>query len=168
MCQIADYRGLTIPTAAGDLREFPISTISLLGQNFPVGGGGYFRLLPYPLIRYAIRCINARNQSAVFYLHPYELDTEELRHPLPNESRKTRLARLEPGAGPGEGGGETAPTVGRFRVGVGERVAGSASVSRRAHDVGIPSSFCLVNRASLVRVARRRPEPVEGFMMSKE
>jgi len=38
----------------------------------------------------------------VFYLHPYELDAEELQHPLPNESRKTRLARLSQGLGRGK------------------------------------------------------------------
>ena len=87
----------TVRTKAGNLFEFPISTVSLFGQNFPVGGGGYFRLLPYPLIRKAIRAINRQNQPTVFYLHPYELDDEELRNPLPNESWKTRLVRMSQG-----------------------------------------------------------------------
>ena len=107
----------TVHTAAGDLCELPISTVSLLGQNLPVGGGGYFRLLPYPLIREAIRAINRQGQPAVFYLHPYELDAEEpfdspsarlrtrlrttLRHPLPGETWKTRLVRLSQGLGRG-------------------------------------------------------------------
>ena len=92
----------TVHTAAGDLRELPISTISVLGQNLPVGGGGYLRLLPYPLIRQAIRAINRQGQPAVFYLHPYELDTEELRHPLPGETWKTRLVRLSQGLNRGK------------------------------------------------------------------
>ena len=79
------------------LLELPISTVSLLGQNLPVGGGGYFRLLPYPLVREAIRAINRQGQPAVFYLHPYELDAEELRRPLLGETRKTRLVRLSQG-----------------------------------------------------------------------
>jgi len=91
----------TVRTAAGSLRELPISTVSLLGQNFPVGGGGYFRLLPYPVIREAIRAINRQGQPAVFYLHPYELDAEELRHPLPSESWKIRFVRLSQGLGRG-------------------------------------------------------------------
>ena len=74
---------------------------------------GYFRLLPYPLIREAIRAINRQGQPAVFYLHPYELDAEEpfgspstrlrttLRHPLPGETCETRLARLSQGLGRG-------------------------------------------------------------------
>ena len=92
----------TVHTTAGDLRELPISTVSLLGQNFPVGGGGYFRLLPYPLIREAIRAINRQGQPAVFYLHPYELDAEELRHPLPGETQKTRFVRLSQGLNRGK------------------------------------------------------------------
>ena len=84
----------TVHTAAGNLREFPISTISLMGQNIPVGGGGYFRILPYFLIKQAIRAINRRGQPAVFYLHPYEMDTEELSHPLPGETWRTRFIRL--------------------------------------------------------------------------
>jgi len=84
----------TIRTAAGNLPEFPISTVSLIGQSLPIGGGGYFRLLPYALIKQAIRTINRQGQPAVFYLHPYELDTEELRHPLPGETWKTRFVRL--------------------------------------------------------------------------
>ena len=83
----------TVHTTAGDLCELPVSTVSILGQNFPIGGGGYFRLLPYPLIRQGIRVINRRGQPAVFYLHPYELDAEELRHPLANETWRTRLVR---------------------------------------------------------------------------
>jgi len=83
-----------IHTAAGDLRELPISTISLLGQTFPVIGGGYFRLLPYPLIQWVISGINQQGQPVVFYIHPYELDTDELRYPLLNETLKTRFVRL--------------------------------------------------------------------------
>lgn len=79
------------------LLELPISTISILGHNFPVGGGGYFRLFPYKLIRKAIHAINRRGQPAIFYLHPYELDDEELRIPLPGETWKTRLVRLSQG-----------------------------------------------------------------------
>lgn len=76
------------------LLELPISTFNILRQNFPVGGGGYLRFLPYPLVRGAIRTMNRQGQPAVFYLHPYELDTEELCNPLPGESRKTRFVRL--------------------------------------------------------------------------
>jgi polysaccharide deacetylase family protein (PEP-CTERM system associated) len=55
--------------------EVPITTVQFLGQRWPCGGGGYFRLLPYGLFRAALRRVNELDrQSAVFYCHPWELD----------------------------------------------------------------------------------------------
>jgi len=76
------------------LLELPISTLSIFGQNLPIGGGGYFRLLPYSLTQKAIHSINSHGQPIIFYLHPYELDTDELRDPFPDETWKTRFVRL--------------------------------------------------------------------------
>ena len=38
----------------GSIWELPGSTISRIGTNFPIGGGGYFRLLPYAWTRRGI------------------------------------------------------------------------------------------------------------------
>jgi polysaccharide deacetylase family protein (PEP-CTERM system associated) len=66
------------------LREFPIGTVRFLGMNFPIGGGGYFRLLPLALIRGGIRRVNARDeQPTVFYIHPWELDPGQPHPPMP-------------------------------------------------------------------------------------
>ena len=44
------------------------------------GGGGYFRLYPYEVSRWAINRLNTiDNQSCVFYLHPWELDPNQPR-----------------------------------------------------------------------------------------
>jgi len=60
--------------------EFPISTVKLLGQNVPVSGGGYFRLLPYPIIRRALGSINRKeNKPFIFYAHPWEFDKDQPR-----------------------------------------------------------------------------------------
>jgi polysaccharide deacetylase family protein (PEP-CTERM system associated) len=59
--------------------EFPISTIRLNRWNLPVAGGGYFRLYPTWLTRWAIRKINAEGQPAIIYLHPWEFDPEQPR-----------------------------------------------------------------------------------------
>jgi len=67
------------PHFRNGLIEFPISTVCWAGINLPVAGGGYLRLFPYAVTRWAIRRINAQGQPAMIYLHPYELDTEELR-----------------------------------------------------------------------------------------
>ena len=57
------------------LIECPPATLSILGKHLPVAGGGYFRLLPGPLARAAIRRLNGDGLPAILYLHPYELDT---------------------------------------------------------------------------------------------
>jgi polysaccharide deacetylase family protein (PEP-CTERM system associated) len=59
-----------------DLIECPPATLRALGQNWPVAGGGYFRLLPGAVARFAIRRINRANLPAILYLHPYELDVD--------------------------------------------------------------------------------------------
>lgn len=71
------------PLAAGNGRsiiEFPLSTASIMGMRVPVAGGGYFRLLPYAFTRWALRSINRRDDLPfIFYLHPWEIDTEQPR-----------------------------------------------------------------------------------------
>lgn len=59
--------------------EFPISVLKHRGMTLPVAGGGYFRIFPYALTRWALRKINARGQEFVFYLHPWEVDPEQPR-----------------------------------------------------------------------------------------
>ena len=57
------------------LVEIPITTVRAFGRNFPAGGGGFFRLLPYVASRAAIRQVNRRDRRpAVFYFHPWEVD----------------------------------------------------------------------------------------------
>ena len=90
---------------AGGLWEFPVSTIRFAGRNWPVAGGGYFRLLPLWLTRGAIRRINAEGQPAIVYLHPWEFDPEQpavgdapalarFRHGVNVHRTEARLARL--------------------------------------------------------------------------
>jgi len=62
------------------LVELPIATVRLFDANWPAGGGGYFRLLPYRLSRWSLRRINRIDrQPAMFYFHPWELDPEQPR-----------------------------------------------------------------------------------------
>lgn len=86
--------------------EIPITTILMFRRNFPCGGGGYFRLLPYSFSRWALGRVNKRDQQpAVFYFHPWEIDPEQpritgislktrFRHYLNLSSMETRLRRL--------------------------------------------------------------------------
>lgn len=67
----------------GEIAEFPPSTVRLLGQNLPFCGGGYFRLLPYRLVRRGLRRLNGREcLPAMVYLHPWELDPDQPRLPV--------------------------------------------------------------------------------------
>ena len=74
----------------GQLIEVPMSTVRFGKRNFPVSGGGYFRLLPFALSKAAIRRINERERRpAVFYFHPWEIDPDQPR--VPGISAKTRF-----------------------------------------------------------------------------
>ncbi len=66
------------------LIEFPIGTTRVLGVNLPIGGGGYFRLLPMALTRAGIRRVNAQeHRPTLFYFHPWELDPRQPRPAMP-------------------------------------------------------------------------------------
>src|SRR4051794_8675044 len=55
--------------------EIPMTTMRLFGRNFPMSGGGWFRLLPYAVTRTALRRAGGElRSSCVFYLHPWEID----------------------------------------------------------------------------------------------
>ncbi len=74
--------------------EFPISTWRVAGRTVPVAGGAYFRLLPYFVTRRGIAAINRSGRPAVFYLHPWELDPDHPRIPLPRRIALTHYANL--------------------------------------------------------------------------
>jgi polysaccharide deacetylase family protein (PEP-CTERM system associated) len=61
-----------ISTSSGALTEFPIATWALGGRRVAMGGGSYFRVLPGPLLEFAIRALDREGTSAVLYFHPYE------------------------------------------------------------------------------------------------
>jgi polysaccharide deacetylase family protein (PEP-CTERM system associated) len=70
--------------------EIPITTVRRMGTNWPSGGGGYFRLLPYALFRQNLRTVRARDQQPLmFYFHPWEIDPAQPR--ITGTSLKTRL-----------------------------------------------------------------------------
>lgn len=55
--------------------EFPMSVAKYGPLSVPVSGGGYFRILPYRLVRAGLKRINGRDRRPfVFYLHPWEID----------------------------------------------------------------------------------------------
>lgn len=68
------------PEGTLELVEVPVTALRLFKRNWPAGGGGYFRLLPYWLSRWTLRRINRLDQRAgVFYFHPWEIDPDQPR-----------------------------------------------------------------------------------------
>jgi polysaccharide deacetylase family protein (PEP-CTERM system associated) len=62
-----------------DLAEFPISTMKLGNINFPIAGGGYFRLLPYMLTRLGLKSVEREGKPFIFYIHPWEFNPDSLK-----------------------------------------------------------------------------------------
>jgi len=63
----------------GRIAEVPPTTLRRWGANLPAGGGAYFRLLPYALVRAALRDCERRHAPGTFYIHPWEVDPEQPR-----------------------------------------------------------------------------------------
>lgn len=62
--------------------EFPVTTVRIAEKNLPCAGGGWFRLVPYPAMRWAMRKVNREDRKPViFYFHPWEIDPEQPRMP---------------------------------------------------------------------------------------
>ena len=78
-----------ITRPAGRIAEIPPATLRLAGTNLPAAGGAYFRLLPYALIRGALRSAQDRGVPGTFFIHPWELDQER-----PQDGALPRLVRL--------------------------------------------------------------------------
>ncbi len=67
-------------SASGKMLEIPLTTIEYLGARLPCAGGGYFRIVPYSLFRWALRRVNnVDRMPAMFYLHPWEIDVGQPR-----------------------------------------------------------------------------------------
>ena len=73
-----------------DLVEVPVTTVDLFNRNWPAGGGGYFRLLPYALSRWLLQRVNrVDGEPCMFYFHPWEVDPSQPR--VPGIDAKTRF-----------------------------------------------------------------------------
>jgi peptidoglycan-N-acetylglucosamine deacetylase len=63
---IITYRGIS-------LKEFPINLFSFLGKKLVFSGGGYFRLVPYPLLSMLFK----RSPYTMTYFHPRDFDASQ-------------------------------------------------------------------------------------------
>jgi polysaccharide deacetylase family protein (PEP-CTERM system associated) len=87
------------------LFEVPMTTVRIAGSNWPVGGGGYLRLLPMRYTRWAIQQIHEKeHRPCILYFHPWEIDADQpriggkwksrLRHYTGLRSMENRLRAL--------------------------------------------------------------------------
>ncbi|HKZ10761.1 MAG TPA: XrtA system polysaccharide deacetylase [Rhodanobacteraceae bacterium] len=73
------------------LLEVPATTVRFWGRNWPCGGGGFFRLLPYPLFSRGLKRVNGKERRpTVFYFHPWEIDPGQPRVPGVSLKNRTR------------------------------------------------------------------------------
>ncbi|QKK06876.1 MAG: DUF3473 domain-containing protein [Planctomycetota bacterium] len=66
-------------------KEVCVSTLQLGKKGVPWGGGGYFRLIPYPVFKRGVSKILRGGGPYVFYIHPWEID--------PGQPRMTGLKK---------------------------------------------------------------------------
>lgn len=66
------------PRGRDSILEVPVTTLQVGSAKLPCGGGGFFRLYPYALSRWALRHINNTDgRSGMFYFHPWEIDPDQ-------------------------------------------------------------------------------------------
>lgn len=81
------------------LTEVRLAQLSLGPLSIPWSGGGYFRFIPYPVFERGVRRVG-RDRDFVFYLHPWELDSEIPRvDGLPATNRLRHYTNLSKTAG---------------------------------------------------------------------
>ncbi len=63
---IMSYNGITI-------KEFPMNALNIMGYKLVFSGGGYFRLMPYSLIKR----FSMHSDYLVTYFHPRDIDADQ-------------------------------------------------------------------------------------------
>ncbi len=76
--------------------EFEISSLACGRRRFPVAGGGYLRLLPWPLMRFLLTRYLRQETFYVLYIHPFELSTRP-DPPLPTGTPRATRVRFSRG-----------------------------------------------------------------------
>jgi len=85
----------TRATADGELLEFPPLVERRFGQSFPLGGGWGLRMTPPARVLATIEARNRQGTAVALYVHPWELDPDPPRVPLPWAKRFVHYFRLE-------------------------------------------------------------------------
>lgn len=67
----------TAPRTIGGIVELPMTLLPYRLLPVPMAGGVYFRTLPGPILRRALRKRRDRGEAVLGYLHPYDVDVEQ-------------------------------------------------------------------------------------------
>lgn len=65
-----------------EIKEFPMNVFHFMGKDIVFSGGGYFRILPYPLIKYFTK----KSDYIMSYFHPSDFD--------PNQPKMKHLSKM--------------------------------------------------------------------------
>jgi polysaccharide deacetylase family protein (PEP-CTERM system associated) len=98
----------------GSIIEIPPLTRRFLGNNLPVGGGGYFRLFPSWVVSGGVEAAQSGGNVAMIYLHPWEFDAAQPVLPL------GRLANFRHRVNLGRTAGRLRNLFGRYAFGTAE------------------------------------------------
>jgi len=85
----------TRTTAAGDLLEFPPLVERRFGQTFPLGGGWGLRMTAPGRVLATMEARNRQGAPVALFVHPWEIDPDPPRVPLPLAKRFVHYFRLE-------------------------------------------------------------------------
>ena len=62
-----------------EVYEFPLPVVKKFGQNIPISGGGYFRIMPLAIFKKLVMQYLNNNKLYIFYMHPWEIDVTQPR-----------------------------------------------------------------------------------------
>jgi polysaccharide deacetylase family protein (PEP-CTERM system associated) len=88
------FRHLISTESGREIVELPVTTARAFGMNLPVGGGAYFRIWPYAVVKWGFRQVNEQGQPGVFYIHPWEIDPDPPKTKMPKRIYLTHYWRL--------------------------------------------------------------------------
>jgi polysaccharide deacetylase family protein (PEP-CTERM system associated) len=83
------------PTPGGPILELPPLVVNRFGQAMPIGWGWALRMSSPRRVLRAIERANAAGNPAVLMVHPWELDPDPPRVPLPPRMRFAHYFRLD-------------------------------------------------------------------------
>lgn len=63
-------------------KAFEVSTIKFLGVNIPIAGGGYLRIIPWPLFIWLLKKYLKKSNFVNFFIHPFELSNTKFELPV--------------------------------------------------------------------------------------